>query len=222
MSEATESTTVKRRSKGEKTRALILKSAIEVLAHNGVKGTTHRAVAAHANIQLSLTTYYFKDIQELVYEAFLLSSKKAVENITPTWDRLFEEIESHDKTSLRKMTVKQDLCNKLTDLAAEYLYNKIIADPIELSAEQLMFAEANFNPKLLPVIEHHRQELLKPCLKFCRYFNKKSAEVDADIMLTVFSQLEYRNLSLTPEELSLEHIRTITHRMFAMLMRLKP
>jgi DNA-binding transcriptional regulator YbjK len=42
-------TQVKRRSKGEKTREKILVAAIEVLALNGIKGTTHRASASHAN-----------------------------------------------------------------------------------------------------------------------------------------------------------------------------
>ena len=54
-----ENPAVRRRSKGEKTREKILLSAIEVLGLNGIKGTTHRAIASHADLQLSLTTYYF-------------------------------------------------------------------------------------------------------------------------------------------------------------------
>lgn len=38
---------VKKRSKGEITREKILIAAIEVLALNGIKGTTHRAIASH-------------------------------------------------------------------------------------------------------------------------------------------------------------------------------
>lgn len=48
---------VKKRSKGEITREKILIAAIDILALNGIKGTTHRAIASHADLQLSLTTY---------------------------------------------------------------------------------------------------------------------------------------------------------------------
>ncbi len=221
MSAVKEPTSVKRRTKGENTRKLILNSAIRILALHGIKGTTHRAVAANANIQLSLTTYYFKDIQELIYEAFLLSSQKTNEIISPTWTAAFELIESYDKTSLRKVTVKQELCQKLADLSAHYFHHRIVNDPIELSVEQLMFAEAQFIPKLDEVVKQHQNTLLAPCIKLCRYFNKQTAEVDADIMLTMFRQLEYRNLYLG-EAIDVENIKAVTHRMFSLLMRLKP
>ena len=58
MSTTNEQTIKKRRSKGERTKHLILESAIAILAKQGIKGATHRAIASHANIQLSLTTYY--------------------------------------------------------------------------------------------------------------------------------------------------------------------
>jgi len=75
MLSATEQPAVLRRSKGERTKKLILESAIVMLAEHGIKGTTHRAIATHANLQLSLTTYYFKDIQDLVQQAFELNAR---------------------------------------------------------------------------------------------------------------------------------------------------
>ena len=75
QSKATTRKAVQRRSKGELTREKILLSAINVLAFNGIKGATHRAIANHAEIQLSLTTYYFKDISDLVQNAFQLNSE---------------------------------------------------------------------------------------------------------------------------------------------------
>ncbi|MCJ8295598.1 MAG: TetR family transcriptional regulator, partial [Colwellia sp.] len=78
QTEQHKSLSVKRRSKGERTRERILIAAIEVLALNGIKGTTHRAIARHAQLQLSLTTYYFKDIQELIHQAFKLNSERII------------------------------------------------------------------------------------------------------------------------------------------------
>ena len=52
------------RPKGEKTRQKILAATLRVIASEGVRGTTHRVIAKEAGVQLSLTTYYFKDLNE--------------------------------------------------------------------------------------------------------------------------------------------------------------
>lgn len=212
---------VKRRSKGEKTKLLILEAAIEVLAKQGVKGTTHRAVASHANLQLSLTTYYFKDIQELVHEAFVLCCQDKNRLINSAWDSAFTLIESYDKTSLRKIPLKTELCEKLSEMAAQYLFHKIQNFPVYLKVEQLLFAEMHFNPVLKDVGEQHRETLMQPFIAFCKYFNKKSPTVDADIMLTMFTQIEYRHLSMPANEVDINDLRAMTRRLIGLLMGLK-
>ncbi len=221
MSEVIERKTVKRRSKGEKTRRLILTAAIDVLAQQGIKGTTHRAVASHANIQLSLTTYYFKDIKELIFEAFLLCCLEKNKLTNTAWDGAFEIIEGYDKTSLRKASVKEELCAKLSEVSAQYLYHKIANYSVWLKVEQLLFAEMHFNPLLRQVGEDHRKALLAPFIKFCYYFNKNVAQIDADIMLTMFTQLEYRHISMPVEDVKIEELHLVTHRLIGLLMRLK-
>jgi DNA-binding transcriptional regulator YbjK len=217
----TSSAPVKRRSKGENTKHLILKAAVDVLAKQGIKGTTHRAVASQANLQLSLTTYYFKDIQELVHEAFVLACEDKNRLINSAWDSAFTVIESYDKTSLRKVPVKTELCEKLSEMAAQYLFHKIQNFPVYLKVEQLLFAEMHFNPTLKEVGEQHRKDLATPFIKFCRYFNKKSPEIDADIMLTMFAQLEYRHLSMPSEDVRIDDLRAVTRRIIGLLMSLK-
>jgi DNA-binding transcriptional regulator YbjK len=97
---------VQRRTKGELTREKILISAINVLAFNGIKGTTHRAIANHAEIQLSLTTYYFKDIGDLVQNAFQLNSEHLRTRTDKILSKAFTILENVDKASLKKVSVK--------------------------------------------------------------------------------------------------------------------
>jgi DNA-binding transcriptional regulator YbjK len=53
------------RTRGGQTRQKILDATLRVIAREGVRGTTHRAIASEADVQLSLTTYYFKDLNEM-------------------------------------------------------------------------------------------------------------------------------------------------------------
>jgi len=198
---------IKRRTKGEQTRKQILHAAIKVLAKQGIKGTTHRSIATQANLQLSLTTYYFKDIQELVHEAFILSSSHAIANSEASWLKAFELLESYTKTQLKKVSLRKEVANSLCDIATDYVINKVKNNPVELIIEQLMFTEIQITPELRKLATSHRNALLSPFLRLCSYFDKGSAEIDADILLTLFTQLEYRNVMIPIEKINEDLIK---------------
>lgn len=53
-------------SKGEQTRALILKTALDMLLDRGYEGTTMRAIAEEAGVSLGNAYYYFKSKEHLI------------------------------------------------------------------------------------------------------------------------------------------------------------
>ena len=53
-------------------RQRIIDCALELIAEEGVAGTTHRKVAARADVPLGSMTYHFESMDELLREAFTL------------------------------------------------------------------------------------------------------------------------------------------------------
>ena len=51
-------------------RKRIIDAALELIAEEGVAGTSHRKVAAHADVPLGSMTYHFANMDELLVEAF--------------------------------------------------------------------------------------------------------------------------------------------------------
>jgi DNA-binding transcriptional regulator YbjK len=51
-------------------REKIIDSCLEVIAERGVAGTSHRAVAAAADVPLGSMTYHFEGMNDLLHEAF--------------------------------------------------------------------------------------------------------------------------------------------------------
>ena len=215
------SKSVQRRSKGERTREKILLAAIEVLAVNGIKGTTHRAIANHAEIQLSLTTYYFKDIGELVQQAFQLNSVHLRARTDTILQKVFESLESIDKSSLRKASVKNELFENLAEMTASYLFENIKKETVALAVEQLMFTTVQVSPELKKLAYEHEQSQLMPFTRLASFFNKKDPEIDAQMMRTIFSQLQYSQLTISPSELSIEPIHRTTRKLMGWIMGLK-
>ena len=75
----------------EQRRLAILQAALRVMVRDGVRGVRHRAVAQEADVPLSATTYYFKDIHDLLADALTLYAKDVMENfVNPFWLKVHE------------------------------------------------------------------------------------------------------------------------------------
>lgn len=210
-----------RLSKGQRTKQLILEAAIEVLAKHGIKGTTHRAIANHADIQLSLTTYYFRDIRHLVDEAFLLSSTRTIVNANEYWHKIFALCDNTGKTQLKKLSVRKELAITLALLTTTHLVNKHNENTSDIAVEQLLLAEAQSTEKLQKVALKHRQLSIEPYIKLCCYFNKETAHIDADILHTVFSQLTYQNLITPADQVDKDRMYQVIHRLIRWVLKVK-
>lgn len=216
----TECTTKKRRSKGERTREKILISAIEILAFNGLKGTTHRAIANHADLQLSLTTYYFKDIQELIHQAFKLNSDRILSRSSEILDAAFTIITKVDKKDLKRVATKKQLCEQLSEITSNHLIDNIKNHAISLAVERLMITEVQISPELRFLSQEHELAQLVPYEHLCSFFNKTSPKIDAKIMYSVFSQLQYEQLA-NQVNIDCDLIKQTTHRIISWVLSLK-
>ncbi len=221
MITVTPSRPVKRRTKGELTRNQILQAAIDVLASQGIKGTTHRAIAGHAQLQLSLTTYYFKDIQELIHQAFALNCAQITARANTAWLPAFDLLSSYKKAQLKKLTVRTELAELLATMATRYLMDNIQNHATELAVKRLLFTEIQSTPQLRDLASSHREDLLTPCTQLCQHFNPQNATIDADIMLTLFSQIEYRNIVIAKEDVNQAEIHAVVKRLVYWILQVK-
>lgn len=217
-----EQTAIKRRSKGERTKNLILVSTIAVLAEQGIKGTTHRAIATQANIQLSLTTYYFKDIQALVQQAFELNYQHATKTIAQLWLPILSFVSEQTKVALQKVSFRVALREKLTELLLNLLSDNSDNNRNQLIVEQHLFNEALVAPSLRIITAHHFDAQLAPCLQLCQHFSKDKAKSNAQILHTVITQIQYQQLLTTKPILNTDLYRTMLHQTLAIVLDVKP
>lgn len=215
------SSDVKRRSKGEITRNKILQAAIEVIAVNGIKGTTHRAVAKQADIQLSLTTYYFVDIKELVCEALIISSNRFLSFQQEILNETLILIKSYSAAELRKISIREKLCQAISKITAEYIYQNILQRPNELAVEQVFFTERMYSPEIANVAQNHISIIEDTFQQLAQFFNKEDPEIDAELAMIAITRIEYRYLAKPIEELNLEHLEALVRRTYGTMMGLR-
>jgi DNA-binding transcriptional regulator YbjK len=79
--------------RSEATRLTLLEAALQVTASDGVKGVTHRRVAAAAKVSLSSTSYHFSGLDDLLLAAF----EYYVTRITKKYSDAFEQAATHEQ-----------------------------------------------------------------------------------------------------------------------------
>ncbi|KAF1054989.1 MAG: HTH-type transcriptional regulator RcdA [Stenotrophomonas maltophilia] len=77
----------------EQRRQAILDAAMRLIVRDGVRAVRHRAVAAEAGVPLSATTYYFKDIQDLITDTFSLFVERSAEALVAFWASVEGELQ---------------------------------------------------------------------------------------------------------------------------------
>ncbi len=207
-------------SKGERRRQQILEATLTVIAEQGLRGATHRAIASQAGIQLSLTTYYFKDIGELIEAAFTHFCESARPGYESLWQEINEEIQRFSKAELRSKTTRLELCEQLSRMASQYLMQQVKDKPVGLAVEQCLFTETRLSSALQVLADNHRSNLLKPLQAFCAMFNRQDPEVDAELLLDSLSQLECQSLNRVHSPLQQQQVHRLIRRQLGWVMGL--
>lgn len=195
------------RPKGEKTRQKILAATLRVIAREGVRGTTHRAIAKEAGVQLSLTTYYFRDLNELISLAFQVFMDRDYRVLAEQWQKAFRYLDQYSPEDLGDDETRQRIIEYCTKRVVDHVRLGLTENPEGLAIEHHFFFEALNDPVLQELSALHRSRLLQPIVRFCEYFNSDDAETDANLLFGTITRLEYEALSAGVAHVDYRRIR---------------
>jgi len=115
-------------------RARIVQATLDVIAEYGVAGTTHRRVAAAANVPLGSMTYHFTGLVELITEAFTL---------------LADTVSARFTERLAAASNRAEACEAVVDLILDDSW----ATPRNMLLSYELYAFAARNPPLRLVMQ---------------------------------------------------------------------
>lgn len=185
--ETTSGTATRRRARGQQTRARIIEAALDVIAEGGVGAVTHRAVARQAGVQLSLTTYYFKDLNTLLLEAFEYFAGRGRPELDALWAEVMQAVEDEPDAGAR--------LSLLTAVATDYLWEQVQQRPRGLSVEQSFFNYARLDPAIRPLADAHLAALREPLVRLCERLETEQPALDGNLLLGTLMRLEYEAAS---------------------------
>lgn len=213
------------RAKSEHRRRLILEAALRIVIREGVRGIRHRAVAKEADVPLAATTYYFKDIQELIVDTFTLYTEKALNVVNRFTEQFYQPLQQLVGGNLAKLqagNLSDEALNTMLDyLVAQltlYVREQVGEERDMLIAEQAFRYEAIVNERIRELALMHRRALFGKIEEFMQMMSSATPREDAELLLGLFHSVEYSALLLGAENTDFDHVGSTLKRQFALLL----
>jgi DNA-binding transcriptional regulator YbjK len=208
------------RSGSENRRLLILEAALRIVVREGVRGIRHRAVAKEAGVPLAATTYYFKDIQELINDTFTLYAEKALLIVNQFADGLHgPNNKGQDKSFTELLMNAEGMIDMIADVITQYVVEQITRHRDALIAEQAFRYEAILNPHLRFLGKAHKEALLQTLIDLLSAAKSPNPKADAIIIISILHRMEYEGLLVEPEDINKEEIRNTSLRQLTLIFK---
>lgn len=209
-----------RRGRGERTRQTILDATLEVIAEGGVRAVTHRAVAQKARINVSLTTYYFSNIFDLVSSAFNDFVEWERPRVEQAWKEVFECVYRYRAQERRKKAVREEIRRRLTTIGVNYLLQKMKHNRAGMAVEHHFYFEALNDERLRSLYDSSRQPVLDAMTEFAALFNPRQPELDARILMATILNIEHHALIEPPDRIDRGRMEVMLGRVVGWIMKL--
>ena len=201
----------------EQRRLSILEAALRIIVREGLRGVRHRAVAAEAGVPLSATTYYFKDIQDLIADSFALFVQRSSASLAALWAGVDEDFRRIAAAIANDPDARREMVAHVIDLAVAHVQAKMRAHDDELLVELAFRQEALTNAELRPLFLAHQSLRMRFAERAVRAMGSTAPFEDAQVLTTLILRMEYHAIVDGVEDFDLEAQRAVLQRFLDLL-----
>ncbi|MCG9746896.1 TetR family transcriptional regulator [Shewanella sp. Isolate8] len=179
------------RADGEARRVAILEATLRLIIREGVRGVRHRAVATEAQVPLASTTYYFKDIKDLISDALTYFAEKTLWMNNTLEEKSFQLLEVLKADS--ELMPLDNIAVHLTEFLCEHIQTQV-SHKDDRILELAFHEEALRNPVLAEAIQLLDNGFIRTIEQFFTALGSSSANADAHQLLGLIRWVEYQSL----------------------------
>lgn len=203
----------------EQRRLSILQAALRVVARDGVRGVKHRAVAAEAGVPLSATTYYFKDIHDLLADAFTLYAKESMESyIDPFWSRANLWLSAYPEGVREHPEQLAEVVEHLASMGTEYILMRLQTLRDNILIDNAFRYAALTDVRMHALALQHDQRLMGNFTRLLEYLGAREVAHAARSLMCAVRRMEFEGMLSAPEHFTPELVKqAISHQLRAML-----
>ncbi|WP_295802274.1 TetR/AcrR family transcriptional regulator [uncultured Microbulbifer sp.] len=175
-------------------RKAILEATLRLIVKEGIRGIRHRAVAREASVPLAATTYYFKDLNDLISDAFTYFVEQNIEVTRQLQTDSFTAVHQLSPQERESHSGRRQLSQQLTRFVLLHIRGQ--ASNRDNRLIELAFRnEALRNEQLTRAMRLANQSTQKLIIEFFELMNMADPQAAAQIVHGTILNLEYQVLS---------------------------
>jgi len=178
------------RPSGLERRQQILDATLRIIVREGMRGVRHRAVAAEAGVPLAATTYYFRDIEDLITAAFLDWARRNAVYPGDFRQACFKCVDDTVGTGNNSDAVRRKLVDRVAELAADYVVEQVTTLREHRIIELAFQHEAYGNERLKAVVLGLHEASLRDLEAFYAAVYSPHPSADASITYGLILRIE--------------------------------
>ena len=189
------------RAVSEQRRKAILEASLRIVVKEGVRGVRHRAVAKEANVPLSATTYYFKDISDLIADTFALFVEKVMSDlVVPIYKHVGDFLE-HNRDQVKTDPVfANQVIDSLTQMIVAFIKVEVTEQRDQMLAEQAFKHECLRDEGLRAIAQTYFDHLLSEMVELCRQIEVDDPEIAGELLMATMFRIEHEGLLVPPDQ----------------------
>jgi len=156
------------------------------MRRGGLRAVSHRSVAAEAGVPLAATTYYFRNLDDLITESFLHWSEGARREVREFQDAARAVLQRADERGLSA----EAQARRLADIAARHVIRQARTLRSDRELEFAFLHEAARMPRLRTVVRRRQAEDIRFLERFHAGLGSRQPAADARISHSLILGLE--------------------------------
>ena len=207
------------RADGHARRQALLEATLRLIQRDGVRAVRHRAVAQEAQVPLAATTYYFKDINELISDAFTLFAEQSLTENRALENAAFTALNElgADRFSVAG---REKLAQLLSQFSLHHIRRQVAARDARL-IEHSFRVEALRNDKLAADVRLPYSATITLIRQFFQQLQTRDPEADSELIFGTMMHCEYQ-LLLSGESRTLWDLTERSlHRLYSALLAME-
>lgn len=204
------------RTGSEQRRKAILEASLRIVVKDGVRGVRHRAVAKEAGVPLSATTYYFKDISDLIADTFALFVEKQMsELVDPAFNEATQFLEQNKDKIKEDSSFIDQAIESIAQIIVSFIKAELSVGRDQLLAEQAFRHECLRDDGLKAIAQAYFDYLLNHMIELAKLVDIEQPDLAGEILIGTIYQIEHEGLMVSvgdfDEDKALSLIRCILH-----------
>jgi DNA-binding transcriptional regulator YbjK len=185
----------KRQKRGEESRRKILEAALALIGRDGLQALTHRTIAAEAGVPLSMTTYFFTSLADLIEQAFDHFQVVMSEGDEHILSQLRGVLDAIPADALqRDAATRQAVVSAMTREICALIRRGTATDTSNLAVELNFLTLFKLEPGVRAKVLAYRESLVQSIAMLTRRIGSSSPDIDASLVLTIYHRIQFEGL----------------------------